>query len=708
MRLPTPDPSGALEPSGALQPGDEAFLTAPAPSVEPSLWSAPATSYHAPRGPTVLQDLDGASPLLRQGPYSPTAVEVIFLFICPIVLIALVCLGPWMRQQICGAPSMMQAKGRPLDLAVAHILAAFYHAWRPAVAVAISVGAFLSAYLSSQRLRDAINSFESLNHYSVMVLFGSLTGACGVLLPVAFCHDRGPWLSMSETWAVLMSASELRRTHDLKNALAWRVFWNVLIFGAYAALLKCFIDLLSRLGPLCLGHSSWSGDSQGQACQLDVGLYAARWLLVHLFFGPIVLCVPLMLSLMLVSNAGNFRPFLREQQILTWRSYLCVWGLPAVVVGWLTFGIIDLAVFMLPQNVQPIICLLFGLQVRVLENIISLARSDITAEDPECVDRVSADGWEAASKSDEGTRDATSTPAAAEATLSHLEEGSEKIGPASEQSVGAAGAASRLARAHGTVAGRLTRAGDTPIASPGSVVPEYMLPYEHLAILIERAALAKPSTVALRSLNDGETMSFGVLYSRACRLANALLDDGLGSEDLVGLMVARSAAAIVGMLGVVLAGGAYVPLDPSYPPERLSEMIEGARLHFIVVRADSQPAAWLLATKPNVTAVDPAPFTREPPPEEKAAEDPLTRAGLREKMGSNRLWCVLFTSGSTGAAKAVPCYERPVIEGMRFFTDIFPFAEDEAVLHHITCAHQLRPSNLIPYCSHDDCRAWHS
>jgi non-ribosomal peptide synthetase component F len=30
------------------------------------------------------------------------------------------------------------------------------------------------------------------------------------------------------------------------------------------------------------------------------------------------------------------------------------------------------------------------------------------------------------------------------------------------------------------------------------------------------------------------------------------------------------------MLGILKAGGAYVPLDPSYPPERLSFMLEDA------------------------------------------------------------------------------------------------------------------------------------
>src|SRR5207245_2278353 len=77
-----------------------------------------------------------------------------------------------------------------------------------------------------------------------------------------------------------------------------------------------------------------------------------------------------------------------------------------------------------------------------------------------------------------------------------------------------------------------------------------------------------------------ERLTYRGLNERADRLAQFLIDRGVGPDERVGVCLQRSFAMVTAVLGVLKAGGAYVPLDPAYPPERLAFMLRdsGARL----------------------------------------------------------------------------------------------------------------------------------
>ena len=69
-----------------------------------------------------------------------------------------------------------------------------------------------------------------------------------------------------------------------------------------------------------------------------------------------------------------------------------------------------------------------------------------------------------------------------------------------------------------------------------------------------------PDNVAV--VFEDEELTYRELNSRANQLARVLRDKGVGPDDLVGIMVNRSAAMVIGVLGVWKAGGAYVPSIP--------------------------------------------------------------------------------------------------------------------------------------------------
>ncbi|MFD5087619.1 condensation domain-containing protein, partial [Kitasatospora sp. NPDC058406] len=92
--------------------------------------------------------------------------------------------------------------------------------------------------------------------------------------------------------------------------------------------------------------------------------------------------------------------------------------------------------------------------------------------------------------------------------------------------------------------------------------------------LVEEQARRTPGAPAVRGA-DG-VLDYAELDHRANALAHRLRALGVGPDRPVGLLVERSAALVVGMLGILKAGGAYLPIDPVYPDERIHGLLATA------------------------------------------------------------------------------------------------------------------------------------
>src|SRR4051812_47719133 len=75
---------------------------------------------------------------------------------------------------------------------------------------------------------------------------------------------------------------------------------------------------------------------------------------------------------------------------------------------------------------------------------------------------------------------------------------------------------------------------------------------------------------------EGRSMTYGELDEASNRLAHLLIGLGAGPGERVGLLLNRSAEAVVAMLGVLKTGAAYVPLDPGHPDARIGFVLGDA------------------------------------------------------------------------------------------------------------------------------------
>ncbi len=157
--------------------------------------------------------------------------------------------------------------------------------------------------------------------------------------------------------------------------------------------------------------------------------------------------------------------------------------------------------------------------------------------------------------------------------------------------------------------------------------------------LIAARAGTQPGAVAL--VADNRTLTYRELNRLSNQLAHYLRALGVGPDTLVAVCMERSVDMVVALLGVLKAGGAYVPLDPTYPPLRLSFMLEDTQAP-VLITVQSQVAR-LPAHNAQVVCLD----TDAAVLAQQSTADPAQAAAAAH------LAYVIYTSGSTGQPKGV-------------------------------------------------------
>jgi amino acid adenylation domain-containing protein len=152
--------------------------------------------------------------------------------------------------------------------------------------------------------------------------------------------------------------------------------------------------------------------------------------------------------------------------------------------------------------------------------------------------------------------------------------------------------------------------------------------------LFERQAASTPDSIAV--IDGDRRISYRQMNSHANQVARTLIQQGIATEDIVGIHLARSAEMIAALLGVLKAGAAYLPLDQQYPEARLSAMIEDSGCKLVITDASEDPWPFAAAKALALPAFHGA-----------DGENPDVA------VAPGSLAYVIYTSGSTGKPKGV-------------------------------------------------------
>lgn len=187
--------------------------------------------------------------------------------------------------------------------------------------------------------------------------------------------------------------------------------------------------------------------------------------------------------------------------------------------------------------------------------------------------------------------------------------------------------------------------------------------------LIEAQVARSGSAVAVICEHDktfgNSSLTFDQLNAKANQVAHLLRASGVGPGSIVGLLVERSFAMIIGLLGILKAGGAYLPIATDNPSDRIRYLLDDAGVRVLLTQEKTVGLVSLEGKIINLESPDIYAGPEENP-------SPLAQP--------DDLAYVIYTSGSTGRPKGVMVEHRAIVNRLHWMQSAYPIGPDDVIL----------------------------
>ena len=176
-------------------------------------------------------------------------------------------------------------------------------------------------------------------------------------------------------------------------------------------------------------------------------------------------------------------------------------------------------------------------------------------------------------------------------------------------------------------------------------------------------------------------MTYREVDELSSRIAAYAASLGIGREDVISILIPRGEYMPITALGALKSGAGYQPLDPGYPPERLKYMVEDA-------------GAKLLITDESLTGL--LPDYKGPIlllkdiyslPEGSAPDFDKT---------PDRLFILLYTSGTTGQPKGVMLTHRNLVNFCDWYRTYYSLTSESVVAAYASFGFDADMMDLYP------------
>lgn len=164
--------------------------------------------------------------------------------------------------------------------------------------------------------------------------------------------------------------------------------------------------------------------------------------------------------------------------------------------------------------------------------------------------------------------------------------------------------------------------------------------FQPVTKLFEEQVRLHPDKCAVAS--SKEQFTYAQLNERANKIANSLIEKGVGRETIVGIVLERCCDFYAVRQGILKAGGAFAVAAPDYPDDRIQFILEDAGAPFVITTKEIAQKRRELFEKLSCSVL-----WLEELLEHQNTENPDT------EINEHDLCYCIYTSGSTGKPKGV-------------------------------------------------------
>jgi tyrocidine synthetase-3 len=186
-----------------------------------------------------------------------------------------------------------------------------------------------------------------------------------------------------------------------------------------------------------------------------------------------------------------------------------------------------------------------------------------------------------------------------------------------------------------------------------------------IADVFESQVLLCPDKIAI--FFENKSLTYKDLNEQADKVAFYLQEQAkIKSNELVAIMMDRSDAFIISILGILKAGAAYVPIEPSHPAERIKYILDDVKPPVLITQSDyifgiSKFSGHIFCADIQLDTL----------------EKPLAR--ITKNNESSDIAYVMYTSGTAGQPKGVVVENRSVIRLVKD-TNYVSLGQEEVLL----------------------------